>query len=532
MSPPSDSASWQIALHPLSLAKALYRKWLVVGAVWLLGTLGVLAWVSRMEAVYRAETLILVDSQKIPEKFVSATVPSDLRDRLATLRQQILSNARLLSIVQTFNLYQREQQASGMEEILERMRRDIDIKIEKGWTDNQPGAFRVSYEGNNPAIVAEVANRLGNLFVDQNLKAREVQAEGTLEFIRSQLDQAKKILDDQEASVSRYKLEHNGELPEQVQALTATLTQLGVRLQGNQDAINRAYSNQITLQSGLRLAETVASASQRLKKEPDTSNQPVDGSGNPYTAKPEQMLRSMEAELASLLKRYTETHPRVQLLRASIERLKALEEREGIAAIVDPERAESARTALLAVDRELESRRKENELLVQEVQSVQARLRKAPIREQEMAALTRDYEMSKANYKSLLDKLLAAEMAAEMEKRQKAERFTVLDSARVPERPYKPDRIRLAGLGSLLMLGLGVLAGVGPELKRNRVLGEWELPAGMVVLGRIPTISPSASARPVVRARVHLPKRLVIYSACFFTVAIFASVLYTVWTWN
>src|SRR5258708_3889081 len=109
MSPPSDSPAWQIAFHPLSLAKALYRRQLVVGGVWLLLSLGVVAAVTRMEAVYRAETLILVDSQKIPEKFVSSTVPSDLRDRLATLRQQILSNARLLSIVQTFNLYQREQ---------------------------------------------------------------------------------------------------------------------------------------------------------------------------------------------------------------------------------------------------------------------------------------------------------------------------------------------------------------------------------------------------------------------------------------
>jgi hypothetical protein len=79
----------------------------------------------------------------------------------------------------------------------------------------------VSYEGTNPAIVAEVANRLGTSSWTRT-SAREVQAEGTLEFIRSQLDQAKKTLDEQEAGVSRYKLEHNGELPEQAQALTAT----------------------------------------------------------------------------------------------------------------------------------------------------------------------------------------------------------------------------------------------------------------------------------------------------------------------
>jgi succinoglycan biosynthesis transport protein ExoP len=524
MSPPHDPPNWQIAFHPLSLAKALYEHRLVVGGAWLLLTFGVVAVVSRLEPMYRAETLILVVSQKIPEKFVSATVPSDLRDRLATLRQQILSNARLLSIVQTFNLYERERESSNIEEVLERMRRDIDINVEKGWTDNQPGAFRVSYEGKNPAIVAQVTNRLGNLFVDENLKAREMQAQGTLDFMRSQLDEAKKTLDREEASVSRYKLEHNGELPEQAPALTATQNQLGIRLQGNQDAIARAYSTQITLQSALRLAQSVAAVSQRLKKQPDNDDQASGGSGNLSAAKPEQMLRAMEAELASLLTRYTEAHPRVQLLRASIARLKALEEREEVAATVDPDRAEGIKAELVAVERELGDRRRENDQLVNEVQSVQAHLREIPVREQEMAALTRDYETSKANYQSLMDKLLAAETAAEMEKRQKAERFTILDPARTPGRPHKPDRFRFLGLGSLLALGIGVLTGIGLEMKRNRILGEWELPAGMAVIGRIPTVRSWSSHTTQVRIR--LPRRLFVYSACFFGLAILASAVY------
>ena len=530
MNPPRDVPDWQLAFHPLSLAKALDQHRLVVGGLWLVLTCGVVAAVSRLEPVYRAETLILVDSQKIPEKFVSATVSSDLRDRLATLRQQILGNARLLSIVQTFNLYERQRQSSNTEEVLDQMRRDIDIKVEKGWSENQPGAFRVSYEGRNPAIVAEVTNRLGNLFVDENLKAREMQAQGTLDFIRSQLDEAKKTLDREEASVSRYKLEHNGELPEQAQALTATLNQLSIQLQGNQDAIARAYSTQITLQSALRLAQSVASVSQRLKKQSDTDDQAGGAPGSLYAAKPEQMLRAMEAELASLLRRYTEAHPRVQLLRASIARLKALEEREEVAAAVDPDRAEGIRGELAAVERELRDRRRENDQFVKEIQSVEARLRKIPIREQEMAALTRDYETSKANYQSLMDKLLAAETAAEMEKRQKAERFTVLDPARTPQRPYKPDRFRFVGLGSLLALGIGVVAGIVLEMRRNRLLGEWELPAGMVVIGRIPTIPLQARTPHAVQVRIRLPRRLFVYSACLFGLAILASAVYAVLT--
>ena len=64
-----------------------------------------------------------------------------------------------------------------------------------------------------------VANRIANLFVDENLHARELQAEGTSEFIVNELDGAKKTLDQLEAAVSKYKLEHNGELPQQENAL-------------------------------------------------------------------------------------------------------------------------------------------------------------------------------------------------------------------------------------------------------------------------------------------------------------------------
>src|SRR6185295_12734620 len=52
----------------------------------------------KLPATYRAEALILVDSQKIPEKYVASSVGNDLQDRLATISQTILSTDRLTSI--------------------------------------------------------------------------------------------------------------------------------------------------------------------------------------------------------------------------------------------------------------------------------------------------------------------------------------------------------------------------------------------------------------------------------------------------
>ena len=102
-----------------------------------------------------------------------------------------------------------------------------------------------------------------------------------------------------------------------------------------------------------------------------------------------------------------------------------------------------------------------------------------------MAALTRDYETSKANYRSLLDKKISAEMASEMEHSQQSERFTIADPARVPAAPVKPKRPLLFGVGSLAGLALGLILGLALELKKNVFLGEWELPPDLAVLGRI-----------------------------------------------
>jgi hypothetical protein len=111
-----------------------------------------------------------------------------------------------------------------------------------------------------------------------------------------------------------------------------------------------------------------------------------------------------------------------------------------------------------------------------------------PLHEQELAKVNRDYEISMENYRSLLEKRIEAELASEMEIRQKAEKFSVLDAARLPERPIRPDRALLLAI----TLGAGLLAGCvigfGAELRNNVLLGEWELPPGVALLGQVPFI--------------------------------------------
>jgi uncharacterized protein involved in exopolysaccharide biosynthesis len=154
--------------------------------------------------------------------------------------------------------------------------------------------------------------------------------------------------------------------------------------------------------------------------------------------------------------------------------------------VTEKEKVASLKSQIALTDREIADLEKRRERVLIDVGSVQSRMDKLPMREQQLASLTRDYEASKANYKSLLDKKLAAEMAANMERWQKAERFVMLDMARVPEKPTSPNRPVFMTGGVLVSLLFAAGIAFLLETRRNVFLGEWELPPGTVVVGRVP----------------------------------------------
>jgi len=172
----------------------------------------------------------------------------------------------------------------------------------------------------------------------------------------------------------------------------------------------------------------------------------------------------------------------------AIDRAKGQEAKKEAAEAEARARLSALSGQLTAINAELKTRQAEQQKILSQVASVQSRLRHLPMREQEMAEVTRDYEMSKANYKSLQDKIFAADMATEMERRQKSERFTVLDPAQAPEKPISPDRRLFAGLGCLGAVALSIGFWLFADIRKNKFQGEWELPDGVVVLGRVPPL--------------------------------------------
>ena len=497
----------------------LWKRKLAIGIVWCAVSIVTPLVVSRIPSIYKAEAVILVDSQKIPDRYVSSTVVTDAQDRLATISQQILSSGRLQKVIEDLDLYHKERQTHYMEEILAMMRLDTEVTPEKAM-NGRTASFRVSYQGPEPAVVAQVANKIASLYVEENLKTREIQAQGTSEFIETQLKDAKQKLDGLEVAVSQYKLQHNGELPQQEGSLNGILSRLGVALEANRDALNRAQQQKAMLQDALSVAsdsETIQLSEQARDLEP-VASAPVAPPFPSSTLEPKRKKsEELQAQLNDLRLRYSDSYPDVKRLRIRLEEAKLEEERKSaqeppyvepshqtlVAGAQKPkpkrltdspelnqtrERIASLKSQLDLTNQELDVRKKEQQRILGDISVYQSRVNSLPIREQEMAGLTRDYEITKANYRSLLDKKIAAEMATDMERREKSERFTIVDPARVPARPFKPKREMLDIGGSLIGLALGLALGLGREFQEATLLGEWELPAGPGVLGRLPYI--------------------------------------------
>lgn len=377
-------------------------------------------------------------------------------------------------------------------------------------------------------MVMQVANRLTDLYVEKNLRDREGQAAGTSEFLDTQLRDAKKRLDEMEAAVSAYKLEHNGELPQQENTISGTLTRLQIELEANRDAINRAQQTKVILESSANAVEANIAAQTRAMEQ--AAQRSADGTGSsllegqPSPATLDKTAEAMEVQLALLRARNTETHPDVVRVRTALENLKRSQgkRQEANAAAANAQAADAAalkrppaptlreppefahtreqlaslKAQIINANSELENRKAEQQRILRDLASYQRRIERLPVREQEMAQITRDYEMSKENYKSLLDKKLAAEMSLNMERRQQSERFVILDRAQLPEKPIKPKRPLLYAGGSVAALALALMLGFVAELRQNVFLGEWELPPGTPVLARLPYIEVTLAPGP------------------------------------
>jgi protein tyrosine kinase modulator len=426
---------------------------------------------------YRASTIILVRAQKVPESYVRATLTEPVTERLNTISQEILSRTRLEKVIKEFNLYPEMVDKLHMEEIVNIMKTKIDVKVQR------QSAFQISFEGRDPQTVMTVTNKLASMFIEENLKSRESRVEGTAQFISRELRTVESSLRKKEDMVRRYKESNMGHLPQQLEANLRTLDRLQEQFRTTSDDLRAAEDRIVFLQSqieqttdqlpeGRRPLTTLSSRRGLAQREP--------GLEDPSAAQ----LNALKRDLANAESKYTGSHPDVTDLKRKIaalvlkmkkqeeereRRLRELRERQG--EIVENSNsvaplplADSASEGLIArykdQIREAQSQimRLKGEIvsLKEQIEIYQKRIEDTPKKEQEMVNLSRDYDLLRGQFQSLMDKKYQAQMAENLERKQQGEQFMVLDPARLPENPFKPNRNGLLVIGALLGFGIGL----------------------------------------------------------------------------
>jgi polysaccharide chain length determinant protein (PEP-CTERM system associated) len=449
---------------PEDLVVIAWRRkwWAILPAIAI--TAGVYAWVRTLPNLYRSDTLILVVPQRVPENYVKSTVTTRIEDRLQSIQQQILSRTRLERIIQDFNLYAEARRTAIMEDVVDRMRGNISVQVVKG------DAFRVSFTSDEARTAMRVCERVASLFIEENLRDREVLAEGTNQFLEAQLEDARRRLIETERKVEEYKRAYAGELPEQRDANMQGLHNAEMQVQSLTEAMNRDRDRRLIVE---RLIADAESPDPQFTPPPAPAAPPstqVDANGLPVGATAAQQLEAAQAVLQQMQTRLTPQHPDILRMKRIITELQKKADAEALAKPLSPgaatvspaERLRKNRLAemkaeLEKIDKQIATRAELEHRLRGQMEIYQKRIEAAATRQSELTELSRDYQTLQLMYTSLLGKKEDSKVAANLERRQIGEQFKILDPARLPERPTSPNRPQLQTMGLAAGIGVGVL---------------------------------------------------------------------------
>jgi polysaccharide chain length determinant protein (PEP-CTERM system associated) len=446
----------------------------------------------RLPNFYRSETVILVDAQQVPSTYVQSTVSTSIQDRLSTIQQQVMSPTRLKSMIYKLGLFPQLRGKVSDEILILKVQKSASVEV-----GNHLSSFRIAYQAEDPKQAADIANELAATFIAENLKARQQEFFGTAEFLDNELQETKSKLEAREQQLQAIKATNVMDLPESKQFHLEALNNLRTQLAASQDRVRQAKQDKLMIQSMANVsAPTVDLDGATLSSAPSSSTL-------------QAQIEKLESKLADLRGRYGPNFPDVRKAQADLDRLKKQQAAQA------PQTPVEATTEAVAIptgngrrnpvveaqihklDQEIEEQTKLQGPLQEQIDFHVSKLERVPIFEQQIAGLMRDYDSLRSHYQSLLDKKLSAEMASELEVRQKGERFVILDPAPIPSQPAGPNRaiIDLGGLIGGLVAGIGLAIAI--EMTDQSVRSEQEATdlLGVPVLAGIPQIYTNAQLR-------------------------------------
>jgi len=465
----------------LDIAKR--RKWsLIIPAIVVF--LGACIVARVLPSVYKSTSTILIQEQDVPVAFVKTTVTSYAEQRLQTIYQRIMNFSRLQEMIDNFKLYPDLKKRWTPEQIVGKMREDITLELtgsdvlgkSTGRRNETAVAFTISYEGKDPMTVQQVVSKISYLFLEENIKVRKKQATDTLQFLKSEMDRISENLTDLDVKMAQLKKEHYNELPSQLQINIRNLNQA-------ESDIQRLNEQLLTLKEKEGYLQVQLAGIPRRIEEAEKNN---------------TRLEELKMQLAQLQSRFSEHYPDVVSTKAEIAELEKREKHapeksnnpghsdntpDNPTYITLSAQLSDVKTDIVSTRRQIKESGKMANLYRQRVGNT-------PKVEETYNAILTQRNNTQAKYDDLMRKHMEAKVAQGLEKEQKGEHFVLIDPPRFPEKPYKPNRLKILLVGFVLAIGSGVGWTFLREMNDHSIRdsNSLTLATSFPVLGSIPEI--------------------------------------------
>ncbi len=458
---------------------------------------------------YVSQAVVKIVPQQVPQNMVQSAINQQMSDRINSMAQTIMSRTVLTTIINSFGLYQRERSRMPIEDVIEMMKKNILIQpvaSPTGTADRIP-AFGVSFSYENRLMAQRVVQDLVSRFIDENIRNRSNATFQTTQFMKDQLDDAKKELNAAEDSLAAFRMQNNGKLPDQVESNMRQLGALQAQATYLSSRISAANQEKLQMESNIRIFKDQLG---NLSKDASQSQSVVERKSE-RALEAERDLSNWEGQLAVLRQHYKDTFPDVQNAIARVngarKKLESIQAEEAAKKVETPGNTAGTQqavregrdldasirrfqSAIEARDLDLQDSTKELKRVNDAIKAYQGRIETIPLGEKQYADLLRDRDLVKAKFIDLSEKLGRAEIAQEMEGRKQGETLELLDPASLPTTPTEPKRPLIISMGAALGLLLGVVMAGAREMKDTSLKNLKDVRAytQMAILGSVPLL--------------------------------------------